>query len=150
VSDHFIRIIPNHPQHVPTEADGDRLLRTARELFPRANEFEVQHPGGVTFIDAGGNFELVRCDQCREVLDRDWWIGQMDLAYKTRFVDLTTTCPHCGETTSLNELDYDWPQGFATWWIDVMNAGVGRPGPHHAEQLSQALGHQVRLVYKHL
>jgi hypothetical protein len=71
----------------------------------------------------------------------------MNFAYEHDFSDLATTTLCCGQSSTLNDLDYDWPQGFARWRIDIMNPGVGRLPYETEQQLADPLGHPVRLVY---
>jgi hypothetical protein len=44
----------------------------------------------------------------------------MDAAERDHFTDLTIVTPCCGTHTTLNDLVYDWPQGFARWRVEVM------------------------------
>lgn len=37
------------------------------------------------------------------------------------FNDLSITTPCCHQTTSLNELEYIWPAGFAKYVIEIRN-----------------------------
>ena len=50
----------------------------------------------------------------------------MDKAYeKTRFADLTITLPCCGNVSSLNDVLYEWPTGFARFQLKARNPGKG-------------------------
>lgn len=70
----------------------------------------------VQFIDAGEEFHGICCPFCDAALDPLWWHQKMAAFYaRTQgFYDLTVTTPCCEKSTSLNELVYDWPQGFAS------------------------------------
>ena len=74
----------------------------------------------------------------------------MNSAHEHNLEDkLTTPTPCCSQSTTLNDLDYDWPQGFARWRIEILNPSVGRLRPEAEQALSDALGHAVRLIYTH-
>lgn len=48
----------------------------------------------------------------------------MDKAYEeTRFADLAAILPCCGRLSSLNDLQYDWPAGFARFQLRVRDPG---------------------------
>ncbi len=126
------------------------ITALVKTLVPHAESVDVIDEAKIVFIDAGANFESVRCKSCGAVLNLDWWSEQMNSAHGKVFSNLTTTTPCCGQSTTLNDLDYDWPQGFARWRIEIMNPGVGRL-PREVEQaLAVALRHPVRLIYAHI
>ena len=49
------------------------------------------------------------------------WKEAMDEAYKNKFMDLSVVVPCCNSKTSLNELKYEWPAGFAQFGIEIVN-----------------------------
>ena len=148
MSDTFLRIFPADPNFVP---DPDRR-RQAIELVSRAivrrDEVTDELSEQVRFIDAGGNWEGVRCPNCGHDLD-DWWSGAMDRAWESRFADLFVETPCCAKPVSLNQLEYGWPVGFARYSIEVRN-------PEHdlsdadLRQIQTALGTELRMVWAHI
>lgn len=64
---------------------------------------------------------------------------------------LDVVLPCCGETSSLNDLGYDWPMGFASFEICVLNGTRDQYELQRdeLERLSSLLGHPVRQVLAH-
>lgn len=150
MSDDWIQIIPTDPTFVPDEPSARAVIALMRTLAPNAERVDAIDEAKVVFVDAGVNFESVCCNSCGTILDLDWWSDQVDSADAKDFSDLTATTPCCGQSTTLNDLDYDWPQGFARWRVEVMNPGVGRLRPDDQQRLAAALGHPVRVIYTHI
>lgn len=146
MSDNFLRIIPTAPDWTPDRQSAAAAEGVLRELCPDAWEMETKWYEGVRFIDQGENFECVRCPGCRTVLDIEWWKGEMDRTYRTRFTDLSTRTPCCRTATSLNDLLYDWPAGFAAFVINIHEAGRAWLNPEEVAHVSQALGHPIRQI----
>ena len=55
----------------------------------------------------------------------------------------------CGRVTTLNELDYVWPQGFACVAITLMNPDSDLE-PAERQQVELALGLPVRVIWRHI
>ena len=65
------------------------------------------------------------------------------------FGPLDVVAPCCDAVTTLNDLKYHWPQGFASWSITVKNSNRGQLDDAERAHIESALGHPVRLVYAH-
>ena len=74
-------------------------------------------------------------------MDR-WWNSE-----DRRSLAVETPC--CGRATSLNDLDYVLPQGFACTAIELMNGGRDLE-PEEREQVEAALGLPVRIIWSHI
>jgi hypothetical protein len=66
------------------------------------------------------------------------------------FVDLTAAVPCCGRRVSLNELDYDWPCGFARFELALWNPGRGWLTDEELSAVAHALGHPVCQIFAHI
>lgn len=150
VSDNSLRIVPAAPGWLPTEANVDAAAGVLRQLCPGAAELTVHQYADVTFIDQGGNFESLRCPACAAVLETDWWQQEMERAYATRFELLAIVTPCCSTAVSLNDLEYDWPAGFARFEVRVLGPGRGWLSEDEMTRLSAALGTPVRQIMSHL
>jgi hypothetical protein len=73
----------------------------------------------------------------------------MEVAHEEHFRDLRATTPCCGTRTSLNDLVYAWPAGFARYTLEVLNPGVGAIPEPLLRRLESALGAKVRVVWAH-
>jgi hypothetical protein len=153
VSDFVLTIISSDPAWVPSGDLADRALRVFGRLVPAATEVKAEFFDGIHFVDQGSNFESVSCPQCGELLDEAWWSEQMDAAWSaraSRFADLQVVAPCCAARSSLNDLDYCWPAGFASFTLSAWNPGRGGflPGAE-MEELAAVLRSPLRQVYAH-
>lgn len=123
MSGHYLRLIPAEPHYIPPEQVHSVAIAELSRLAPDAKEIFVEIYDAVQFIDQGENFESVSCPLCGSDL-KQWWGGAMDAAYKTRFEDLSVTMPCCGGQTSLNQLRYQCPAGFARFVLSAYNPNL--------------------------
>ncbi len=152
MSDSLITVIPTDPAWVPQPDQEARAVDLVKEFLPDHAEFTVEHPSGITFYSGYENFESIHCPFCATVLDiQPWWTDQLDAAWRTDtgFSALDVTTPCCGAATSLNDLTYHFPQGFASWAISVRNP-MSELDSDEICQIEEAVGHQVRIVYAHI
>jgi hypothetical protein len=77
-----------------------------------------------------------------------WWQKAMSAAYQTHFSDLSVHLPCCNATSSLNDLLYDSPAGFARFELIVRNPN-GRVEDAQLEQLEMVLGCTLREIWAH-
>ena len=145
VSDDIVKLVPRDPEFVPgAEAQGAAHASLTRFL-PLADEVSCRVSDSPQFIDQGENFERVRCPMCGAELE-DWWTGAMEAAYDGRgFPSLAITVPCCGSKSSLNELTYDWPAGFARFELRALNPGAELKKEQMAE-IEQLLGCPLLVV----
>ena len=108
------------------------------------------HAGRVQFIDAGENLESLNCPWCGRSIDIEWWTICMEEAWSTGFEDLRFPTECCDAITSLNDLRYHFPQGFARWWVEVMNPTVATLSDDQLAAIAEAVGHPVRAIYRYL
>ena len=151
VSTNWLEVIPRDPFFVPTLKSGKAALKVVRELAPDASDVKVVHTGNVEFVSAMGNFEAIHCPSCGAELSMDWFGETMSQVYDaTRFDSLDIVVPCCGQASSLNDLDYSWPQGFARWYISARDPGRGWLSDAEEQRIADALGVPVRTVLAHL
>jgi hypothetical protein len=50
----------------------------------------------------------------------------------------------------LNDLDYEWPQGFGCFALDARNPRIGRLDETHKRELEGILGTRLRVIYQHV
>ena len=150
MSDNWIRIIPTDPAFVPTARAGTLGRELLDQLAPAgaggaaAREIDF---GAIVFVDAGSNFNSAACPWCGAVVDLDWWRERMDVAALAGFTDLLTRTRCCDVTTSLNDLRYDWPQGFARWILEVMNPNNHALSNAGLASIGNTIGIAVRAIY---
>jgi hypothetical protein len=150
MSDNFIMLIPEDPRAVPSQACQQEALARLAEIAPDADERELVLLEHVAFFDCGGNFERVLCPLCKSDLT-EWWSDRMSEDYaEGEFLLRTYPTPCCQDSIQLNDLVYEWPQGFARFALSIRNAGFGELELRHVRELSAILGLPLRLIYQHI
>lgn len=152
MSDSLITVIPTNPTWVPQPEQETQAVDLIKEFLPDHHEFIVERPDGITLYSGYENFESIHCPSCATALDiQPWWTDQLDAAWHpdTGFSSLDTMTPCCGTATSLNDLTYHCPQGFASWAVSVRNP-LSDLDSNEIRRIEDALGHEIRIVYAHI
>lgn len=147
MSTSLLSVIPTDPSWTPDEEAAAGALAVLQQLAPDASEVTASRHDEVTFVDQGGNFDSLRCPTCGVQLEIDWWHDAMDTAATLRFRDLAVRVPCCGARTSLNDLDYRSPAGFARFVLVARDPGRGEIATAEVGRLAAAIGHPVRVVW---
>jgi hypothetical protein len=144
-SGHQLRIVPFDPFYEPSPEIQEEGLAYLSARFKK-NEITSTLYKEVSFIDPGQNFEAVVCDRCGQEMEMEAWQEMMGVAYETRFTDLSFVTPCCDKPSSLNDLKYRGPAGFARYVLTVIDA----PAEVDAEVLSElerVLGTKVKTIH---
>jgi DNA-directed RNA polymerase subunit N (RpoN/RPB10) len=115
-------------------------------MFPNAQQTSIETLEEVIFVDQGGNFESVMCPACGAPFDIEWWQKRMGEAAETAFSNLGVVTPCCRRASSLNDLTYKLPAGFARFIIEVTRPARDVLEPSELEAIATALGRSVRQV----
>jgi hypothetical protein len=151
MSDNWIALIPKDPRHVPDAERQSRARDRLAEIAPESDEIEIKVSDKIEFFDCGVNLEHIRCPSCDAQISNEWWQDRMDddcLDDGFKLSQYSTQC--CGSRHSLDELLYEWPQGFARFVIDAMNPRIGMLSTQQAAELEEILGTPLRVIYKHI
>lgn len=143
----LLRLIPTDPGYVPNtpqQQAGQALLTTVVGGLAQVSSVVKEEVG---FVDCGENFERVSCPRCSASLVEPWWGEAMDKAYLSRFRDLAVILPCCGAVCSLNDLNYDWPAGFARYVLEVKSPEVAELDGQQLRALEEALGCRLRIIW---
>src|SRR4051812_44974053 len=150
MSDNWIIVIPETADYVPSEDAQWKAVALFKRLAPIADDVKAEASAGIRFIDCGANLERVLCPDCSAEIEVDWWQDRMDdeaeAGYPLRQIEL----PCCRAKRSLNELKYEWPQGFARFSVEAMNPGICDLTEDHLKEFETVLGCRVRKVLQHL
>jgi len=149
MSDHFITLIPTVPYFVPSADAFKEALRLLTSFIPKADRIEGRVTEEVTFVDQGENFERVSCPSCHRELATTWWQEAMDKSHESRFTNLRVVTPCCRFSTSLNDLDYHFPAGFARCWLRARSPRQEEVAPEQIGQLEGILGVRLRQIWTH-
>jgi hypothetical protein len=148
VSDTFLRLIPAEPTLVPSATAREKAQDALVRALPSADDVLAQVTQDVRFVDCGSNFETVRCPRCGTDLG-EWWTLAMEAGHEQQFRDLRATTPCCGLHTSLNDLIYSLPMGFARFTLEALNPGIGSLPERVQRRLEEILGSKLRVIWAH-
>lgn len=148
MSDAIIKIIPSQPKH---QVSDDMMKEVVKLLKGKlaTESIDANSSDHPFFVDCGGNLEEICCPVCGADLGFDWWGEQMGAASESDFEDLTVTLPCCGKESSLNDLKYNFPCGFARVEFSILNP-TDEPTNDCLAQVEKILGSGVRLIHAHL
>ena len=144
----YLQLIPHDPIYIPPAQDQPIALEALSRLLLEAAEIQILVYDTVQFIDQGENWESLSCPLCGSRLATGWWQDAMDEAYKTQFENLSITLPCCTRRTSLNNLDYQLPAGFARFVLSARNPNLGRNlTDSELEPIERVLNCRIRQIY---
>jgi hypothetical protein len=152
VSDSYLQFIPQAMHFIP-----DRLAQEkARELFsrlvPKAEDVSMwMNETKMSFVDQGTNFDNLHCPICKQELDTEWWGQAMDKAFEgDGFTNLTIQTPCRHSLSSLNDLEYYFPAGFAQFGLSARNPNVTTEQTLRIQaELEKVLGCELKLIWSH-
>ena len=144
MSDTLYSFIPTNPE-IELSIEQIKCLKL---LDFKDAEVEIVSGEKIIFADAGQYFENVSCPFCGTTIV-EWWAQAMDEAYSETmgFVSLAIVTPCCHKSSSLNDLKYDWPQGFYRSMVSL-NPSWEKPFDSKAalREIESATGITWRLV----
>ncbi len=143
----ILKFIPTAPVFIPTPINQDKVKAYLKSIF-KNTEVKLVQTENIEFVDPGANFETITCDLCGRNINNDVWQHAMDKAYKNHFTDLSFTTPCCDKQTTLNDLKYQWPAGFAKFVIIIYDP-IGDIKPNEFTELEKLLGTKIRKVWAH-
>lgn len=144
MSDTVLKLIAPNPGWQPTAPQSNAAVAFLSRLY---RDVSVHYFGEISFIDAG-NWGGVCCPRCKADAEA-WWSDAMTLAATSQFQDLRVTTPCCATATTLNDLIYRPPAGFASFAIDIPDPGAPLP-THIHRKLEQLLGAEIREIWFHV
>jgi hypothetical protein len=149
MSDSFMIVLPVDPLAVPPKERIEAAYKLLSELRPDAQEIELHALGTPEFYFAAENLESVFCPLCQADLG-DWWPKAVTVwGQREDRRDLSIETPCCHRMTSVNDLDYDEPQGFGCVAFELMNPSFDLE-PEELQQVETALGVPVRVIWKRI
>ena len=150
MSDNLLLLIPTQPEYVPNSHARQEARKLLQSLVVETCEVTACVAEQIGFVDAGANFESVSCPVCRSSIAREWWSAAMGEAHISQFSNLEVLTPCCQTRLSLNNLDYNWPQGFARFILKATNPGIPNLERQAVDELERILGCKLRVIWAHL
>lgn len=146
MSEHYLVVIPRDPKaDLPDTAEA---VRNAMADLPGTGETRVKDYGKLQFIDAGENAERIGCPNCGHTFTIPQWHAWMDADWhgEDGFHLHRHLTPCCDIETTLNDLVYEWPQGFARWFVSARNTGRGPLSASELERLERIAGIPLKAI----
>jgi hypothetical protein len=151
MSEFHYKLIPTIPDYVPEVAAREAALARLKSFLPDARQVTAEVRERVEFVPAMGNFETVSCPACGTILDDKWWVRAMDTVYGPGgFTNLAVTLPCCGAASSLNDLRYYFPQGFARCVLSAFEPNVPDLEDWQIYELEEVLDCTLREIWVHI
>ena len=151
MSDNWIKLVPTDPWLVPTEESQGLARQAFWRIAPHADGIELIVSDSVQLRDCGANLNRIHCPTCRQDVGLDWWHRCMQQDYDGSGFRLEDyTLPGCTCSHPLNELVYDWPQGFSKFSLEAMNPNIGRLPDVAKSELERILMTQLIVIYQHI
>lgn len=151
MSESNYKLIPISPDYVPDASARERARERFTSFVPNARQVTAEVSEHVEFVPSMGNFETVSCSACGATLDNDWWLRAMDAAYaQSLFADLSVTLPCCGAVSSLNDLNYYFPQGFARFILSAFEPNIFDLEDWQVRELEDLIGCTLRKIWVHV
>lgn len=119
MSETIAKIIPKIPEFSPNKRQLVEISNYLNCNKDKYSSFQVKEYDSINFIDQGGNFEKIICPNCGLEIEGSWWKENMSLSYESNFSNLDILLPCCQTNSTLNELVYIMPAGFAKFSIEL-------------------------------
>lgn len=144
MADNITKIIPVKYDYVADEEQIQAALMYIKGIVSDcqigAEVFETTQ-----FVDCGGELEVIKCPDCGEDISFDWWGEVMETAAEKEFSDLSVKLPCCGGDSSLNDLKYYLPCGYAKMEITIANSEQ-KFSEKELINIGELLGEKVRII----
>lgn len=147
MSDTILKLIPVKPSYKPS-MESQEKARLFLNNSVKAQRIEIEQTEDVRFIDQGSNFESLSCNVCGKDIDMEIWQEHINIAYENQFTDLTFNTPCCYNTTTLNDLIYNQPAGFARFALMISNPQTDLQNDEFNE-LQKIIGVDLKKIWAH-
>ncbi|MGW6619491.1 hypothetical protein ACWGA0_39335 [Streptomyces erythrochromogenes] len=153
MSDDYLTVIPTDPYWQPSTEAGDRAAAALARMLPddeARRGLQAQWHESVEVVYCGANLRTISCPHCGAECVSGWWGEAVSERYDEGFRTLMTRVPCCDVETSLNDLVYDWPMGFARFRIEVLYPDRAWLTDEELAELADTLGHPLRQILIHI
>jgi endogenous inhibitor of DNA gyrase (YacG/DUF329 family) len=143
----ILKLIPADPGFIPDTQAQEEVLHILQSIIAPTSMVHLFVRDNVHFVDQGQNWKHVLCPECGQAID-EWWTHAMDNAQRENFQHLEVQVPCCGKKCSLNDLQYEWPAGFARFGIEVEQPAISL-SDQQMQLLQEKLGCVLRVISAH-
>ena len=145
MADFVLRIAPTDAEFLPEHGALAAAAELLKRFLPLAERVQPWLYDSVGFVDAGLNWNGVRCSVCGSNLS-EWWAEAKSKAIADGKRQLDLLAPCCGEQINLNTLVYRWPVAFARCMIEAVNPHVTLLSFEQMNHLEVTLGTTLKQV----
>lgn len=149
MSDNWMIVLAEDALALPPRERAEAAMAVIQKLRPQSGDLELYYSETPEYFHCGGNFVGVYCPFCQKDIG-DWSgveLSRWAKSQNRREIGVTTPC--CGRATTLNDLDYVWPQGLACVAFEMLAGGPDLE-PEERREIEEALGLPVRVVWQHI
>jgi len=143
----ILKIISSNPSYVPNQEQQQQAKDFLAKIYPK-HKIESISTDTIEFVDQGQNFDSIICPLCGKEIETEYWQDAMEKANQTHFTNLSMVTPCCKKTTSLNDLGYVTPAGFAKYVLSVDDPET-EIKQRDLSTLQKILDAALRTVYAH-
>jgi hypothetical protein len=143
----ILRIISTNPSYIPNKQQQQQAKDFLTKIYPK-HKTECISKDKIEFVDQGQNFDSIVCPFCGKSIETEYWQDAMEKADENHFTDLIIITPCCNKHTSLNDLKYITPAGFARFILSV-NDPETEIEEENIVALQKILNTQLRIIYAH-
>lgn len=148
MSDYIVKIIPQDYTYSATNEQSNLILKFIKSKI-KADDIKTFIYETPVFVDCGSNLKTISCPHCGTQLDFSWWGESMDTASENNFKELSIIMPCCGKESTLNDLLYDFPCGFACIEFDILNPSTNFDN-QVLSTIKDLLGNPILVVHAHI
>jgi hypothetical protein len=149
MSDNYLKLIPEDPHYVASATALAGVKFLLEHYCPKAQLITIELRKRVVFFDAGGNLEAVYCPFCGSV-QTDWFFRTTsELDKRNNLEDMAIAMPCCSRATTLNDLRFVFPAGFARCAVEVLNPDREWLTEEELGPVAKAMGCNVRQIFAH-
>lgn len=152
MSDDYLIVIPTDPYWQPSRSAADRAAAVLSGTLPNdiaRRGMEVEWHDSIEVVDCGANLMTISCRYCGADIP-SWFGTAVSERRSDGFSSLMVTVPCCNAGTSLNDLAFDWPMGFAKFAITVLYPNRAWLSETELNSVADALGHPLRQILRHI
>ncbi|MDE6761683.1 MAG: hypothetical protein K2J90_13570 [Lachnospiraceae bacterium] len=144
MADIITKIIPVKYDYIADEEQTQAAIMYIKEIVPDC-QIEAEVFETTQFVDCGGELEVIKCPDCGEDISFGWWGEVMEKAAEKEFSDLSVKLLCCGRDSSLNDLEYYLPCGYARMEITIANL-ERKFSEKELVNIGELLGEKVRII----
>ncbi|MFC9077893.1 hypothetical protein ACFTY7_12815 [Streptomyces sp. NPDC057062] len=153
MSDSYLTVIATDPYWQPRRDAADRAAAVLSGMLPDDDArrgLQAMWHDDVEVVVCGASLEKISCPHGAAHVSSHWWAQAVSARCDEGFSTLLVVVPCCEVQTSLNELVYDWPMGFARFRIEVLYPNRAWLTGEELARVADALGHPVRQILIHI